>query len=242
MYVILLDGSGNTGLHLDHPTSTAYFLVGLAVHGTRARRLEDGATSLLVDRFGDDCRRPGFECKGSDLYRGQGPCAGMRPGDRVELYRDLLALPGRHGAELMWVGIDKARLARRYRAPMHPHKLAFIYLVETIERFLRARREFGLIVSDDEKEMEQQFIEDLARYKELGTSFGHSPIELTRVIDNVHWVRSHNSRLMQLADCCAYICQRFHRDRDKTSPSARAVQELWGSVEGQVYRGKIWPR
>jgi hypothetical protein len=208
MYLVLLDGSGNTGLHLDHPTSTAYYLVALAVHGRRARALEDAATALLAARFGAECRRPGFECKGSDLYRGEGPCKAMRPAERVALYGDLLALLAEHRAELLWIGIDKARLARRYRTPMHPHKLAFIYLVEDIERFLCQRGEYGLIVSDEEKEVEQQLVEDLARYKELGTSFGHSPIELSRVVDNVHWVRSHHSRLMQLADCCAYLCQR----------------------------------
>jgi hypothetical protein len=242
MYLVLLDGSGNTGLHLAHPTSTAYYLMALAVPGDRARGLEDAATAVLNARFGAACRASGFECKGSDLYRGEGPCARMRPAERVALYGELMAVLATHGAELIWIGIDKALLARRYRDPMHPHKLAFIYLLEDVERFLRERREFGLIVSDEEKEVEEQLVEDLARYKEVGTSFGHSPLELTRVVDNVHWVRSHHSRLMQLADCCAYLCQRQARDKGKTSASAVAVQELWKRVEPRVWRGRVWPR
>ena len=241
MYLVLLDGSGNTGLRLDHPTSTAYYLAGLAVHGNRARALEDAATALLAMRFGPESRRPGFECKGSDLYRGEGPCAGMRPAERVAIYGELLELLGRHGAELLWIGIDKARLARRYRTPMHPHKLAFIYLVEEIERFLRTRREYGLIVSDEEKEVEQQVVEDLVRYKEMGTAFGHRPLNLERVVDNVHFVRSHHSRLMQLADCCAYLCQRQARDAGKTSATAVAVQQLWESLTPRVWSGRVWP-
>lgn len=242
MYLVFIDGSGNTGAQLDHPTSTSYHLVALAVHGDRARALEDDATRVLARHFGDRCREPGFECKGSDLYRGQGPCAAMRPADRVALYGELLELLHRHGASVMWVCIDKPGLARRYTMPMHPHKLAFLFLVEQVEKFLRQRKEFGLIVSDEEKEVEHQVVEDLSRYKELGTSFGFSPVELTRVVDNVHWVRSHNSRLMQLADLCAYLCQRQMRDQDKETASAQAVRRLWNGIGGRVWSGKIFPR
>ena len=242
MYLVFIDGSGNTGMDLAHPTSTAYYLVALAVHGSCARALEDAATELLVRRFGEGCRRAGWECKGSDLYRGQGPCAGMAPAERVALYGELLALLAEHGAEIIWIGIDKPRLAARYTNPMHPHKLAFIYLMEDIERLLRERRTCGLIVSDEEKEMESQVLEDLSRYKEMGTSFGHSPLDLRCIVDNVHWVKSHNSRLMQLADICAYLCQRQSRDRGKTSATAQAVQRLWESVCPQVWRGRMWPR
>jgi hypothetical protein len=241
MYLVFLDGSGNTGMQLDHPTSTAYYLVALAVHGDRARGLEDDVTGVLEKHFGPECRRPRFECKGSYLYRGEGPCTAIAPAERITIYEELMSLLGRHGAQLIWVGIDKPRLARRYATPMHPHKLAFIYLVEQVEKFLRSRRAYGLIVSDEEKEVEQQLVEDLARYKATGTSFGYNPTELTRVVDNVHWVRSHDSRLMQLADCCAYLCQRQARDRGKTSATALAVQRLWSIVEPAVWRGKMWP-
>jgi hypothetical protein len=241
MYLVFIDGSGNTGMHLSHPTSTAYYMVALAVHGKYARPLEDAATELLAARFGDDCRRVGFECKGSDLYRGQGPCARMAPADRVALYGDLLALLTAHHASVIWIGIDKARLAARYATPMHPHKLAFIFLVEQIERFLRSRHDYGLIVSDEEKEVESQVVEDLHRYKEMGTSFGYKPVDLTCIVDNVHWVKSHNSRLMQLADLCAYVCQRQARDRGKTSATALAVMRLWESVCPRIWSGRVWP-
>jgi Protein of unknown function (DUF3800) len=242
MYLAFIDGSGNTGMDLDHPTSTEYHLVALMVHGDCARALEDAATGLLARHFGEACRDPGFECKGSDLYRGQGPCTRMAPADRVALYGELLDLLAQHHAWVTWAGIDKARLARRYASPMHPHKLAFIYLVEQVERFLRKRRSFGLLVSDEEKGMERQVIEDLSRYKEMGTSFGHSPMDLRCIVDNVHWVKSHNSRLMQLADLCAYLCQRQSRDRGKTTAAALAVRQLWNRVTPRVWCGKLWPR
>lgn len=241
MYLIFLDGSGNTGNDLTHPVLTIHYIVGLAIPGNAARALEDAITAVLAARFGADCRRPGFECKGSDMYRGEGPCAAMSPADRIALCDELLRLIPAHGVHLVWHGINKPRLAARYASPMHPHKLAFLYFAEDVERFLRARRAFGLLISDEEKSVEQQVIEDLPRYKELGTSFGYSPSDLTRIVDNVHWVRSHDSRLLQLADCCAYLCQRNQRDRDKKSASALEVQRLWRIVEPRVWRGRIWP-
>ena len=80
MYVVFLDGSGNTGLNLSDPTTTLYVLMGLAVHGSAIRSLEDEMSAILARHFGAASRAPGFECKGSDLYRGQGPCAAMAPG------------------------------------------------------------------------------------------------------------------------------------------------------------------
>ena len=124
---------------------------------------------------------------------------------------------------------------------MHPHQLAFVYLVEQVERFLRAAGDYGLLVSDEEKEIEQQVIEDLFRYKQAGTSFGYKPIDLTRIVDNVHWVKSHHSRLLQLCDCCVYLCQRFARERAKESPTAKQIQRLWEILLPQVVRGRIWP-
>ena len=241
MYLVFLDGSGNTGLNLSDPTSTLYLLMGLAADGGAIRRMEDEMSAILATHFGPASRAPGFECKGSDLYRGQGPCAAMSPTERVELYGEMVRLLAPHDARLIWAGIDKPRLAARYREPMHPHKLAFIFL-EQVERFLRQRRDFGLIVSDEEKEVEQQLLEDLSRYKETGTALGQMPLELRCIVDNVHWVKSHNSRMMQLCDCCAYLCQRALRDRGKTSATALAVQELWSVVEERVWRGRVWPR
>jgi Protein of unknown function (DUF3800) len=164
----------------------------------------------------------------------------MPPAARIELYGELLGLVPAHGARLVWQGIDKARLAARYRNPMHPHKLAFIFLVEQIERLLREQSDYGLLISDEEKEVEAQVVEDLLRYKEHGTSFGYNPLDLTRIVDNVHWVKSHNSRLLQLCDCCVYLCQRVARDRDKTSATAQAVQRLWAGLEPRVWRGRVW--
>ena len=241
MRLIFLDGSGNTGRDLSQPGVSVYYLMALVVSGARARALEDAVSETLVRRFGARCREPGFECKGSDMYRGEGPCAAMPPAERIELYGELLGLVPAHDARLVWQGIDKARLAARYRNPMHPHKLAFIFLVEQIERLLREQGDYGLLISDEEKEVEAQVVEDLLRYKEHGTSFGYNPLDLTRIVDNVHWVKSHNSRLLQLCDCCVYLCQRVARDRGKTSATAQAVQRLWAGLEPRVWRGRVWP-
>ena len=54
-------------------------------------------------------------------------------------------------------------------------------------------------------------------------------------------MKSHNSRLLQLADNCTFLCQRYHRDLGKTSRQAEAVQALWRGVEARVWSGKVWP-
>jgi hypothetical protein len=241
MYLIFMDGSGNTGSDLTHPVLTIHYLLGLAVPGDQARALEDAATRILETTFGAACRAPGFECKGSDMYRGEGPCASMSPTNRILLYEKLLRLIPAHDVDVIWHGIDKPKLAARYTNPMHPHHLAFLYFAEDAERLLRAKHQFGLLISDEEKAVEQQVIEDLPRYKQLGTAFGYKPLDLTRIVDNVHWVKSHDSRLLQLTDVCTYLCQRYRRDSAKSTASAATVKQLWGIIAPRVRRGRIWP-
>ena len=172
MYLVFMDGAGNTGADLTHLTATIHYILGIAIPSEAARELEDAVTRILSGRFGAAVRERGFECKGSDLYRGDGPCAGIPPAERLALYGELVELIPRFEVEVIWRGIDKRSLANRYARPMHPHRLAFLFFVEAVERFLRARNQFGLLVSDEEKSVEQQVIEDLPRYKELGTGFG----------------------------------------------------------------------
>jgi hypothetical protein len=241
MYLIYLDGTGNTGARLDHPTNTVHYIVGLAVPGGAARALENDVAGVLRDAFGDAIDETAFECKGSDMYRGEGPCERMSVDQRLLLYKRLMLLVPKHEVGVIWRGINKPGLADKYVRPRHPHTLAFLYFAEAVERFLRRKKEFGLLISDEEKSVEQQVIEDLPRYKDLGTGFGYKPLNLTRIVDNVHWVKSHNSRLLQLTDNVTYLCQRSHRDVGKVSRTARAVHELWGIVKSEVRDGRIWP-
>lgn len=242
MYLIFMDGSGNTGSNLTNVDLPIHYILGLAVPGNQARPLEDAATRILEAAFGAvACRVPGFECKGSDMYRGEGPCRAMSPADRIHLYESLLKLIAAYDVEIIWHGIDKPKLAKRYTNPMHPHQLAFLYFAEDAERLLRAKNDYGLLISDEEKSVEQQVIEDLPRYKQLGTSFGYKSLDLTKIVDNVHWVKSHNSRLLQLTDICTYLCQRYERDNAKTTASATIVKQLWGIIAPRVRRGRVWP-
>lgn len=80
MYLVFLDGSGNTGLNLTHPTSTTYLLMGLAVHGNRIRALEDemGAVHGLPLRAGEPCA--GLRVQGErPVSRARVPARPWRP-------------------------------------------------------------------------------------------------------------------------------------------------------------------
>lgn len=184
MYLVFLDGSGNTGLNLTHPTSTTYLLMGLAVHGNRIRALEDEMGAVHGSHFGPASHAPDFECKGSDLYRGPGSLRGhgARRAHRALRRAGPAPRPPWRAADLG--GDRQPRLAARYREPIHPHKLAFIFMAEQVESFLQGQREFGLIASDEE-DVEQQPVEDLRRYKEAGTPFVREPLGLRRIADNV---------------------------------------------------------
>ena len=87
-----------------------------------------------------------------------------------------------------------------------------LYLVERLEEFLESQQSpaNGLIFADENWERDRSIISDFDSFKEFGTVLGYQSREIKRLIDNVHFVKSQDSRLIQLADCSSYLVCRHH--------------------------------
>jgi hypothetical protein len=94
----------------------------------------------------------------------------------------------------------------------------FLYLVERLEEFFESHQPpaNGLLFADENRERDRSIISDFDSFKEYGTVFGHQPREIKRLLDTIHFVKSHDSRLIQLADCSSYLVYRYHNISTKT--------------------------
>ncbi|MGD2120689.1 MAG: DUF3800 domain-containing protein [Gemmatimonadota bacterium] len=237
----------------------------MAVSPQSVRSIEEGMSALSLRYFGARARHPEFEFHGSHLFQGRGECRDLTPAQRVSLYREIVSLIGRNQGRLFVRGIDKAEHAERAKErsyqPEHPHKLAFRYLIERIDEWLEARQPegksleegsspvFGLIVADEQKEVDREIIQSFAFWRDHGTGPGYRARGIHYLLDTVHYVRSQDSWLIQLVDCLAFLRNRYARIiresgcREETwSRSEKTVVRLWReNCQPHVETERVWP-
>ncbi|HEX8904156.1 MAG TPA: DUF3800 domain-containing protein [Longimicrobiaceae bacterium] len=261
MYLFYIDESGNTGTDLDTADQPVHWMVALGVTPAALKRVEEEMLALALRHFPERARAADFEFHGSHIYSRRGDCRGFHAEAAVQLYAELLEVLARNECHLFIVGIDKARLKRRAQsgryAPDHPYRLAFMYLVERIDGWLHdraprpgAREVLGLLVADEQKEVHRQMIESFAAWRAKGTQYSPRRKAIRHLIDTVHYVPSHDSWLIQLADCVAYLFSRHHRiEREKGDLAAAvltaaeaAVVRLWNDhCRKRLLEFYLWP-
>jgi hypothetical protein len=139
----------------------------------------------------------------------------MNVPQRIAIVTSLMDIIEKNEIEIGYACIDK----QKCYAKLHPHQLAFLFLVERIEDKLRQDGSLGLIVADENETMEHKLLSDLELFKIASTNFGWRPTQIAHVADTIHFVRSRGNRFVQLADIACGIMMRgiadsrrlFHR-------------------------------
>lgn len=203
MKLIYMDEAGNTGTRLD-PDQPIHLLSAVIVDETQVRQIEIDMRAIAERYFGETAGRSLPEFHGYEICKGRGVFKKMTVDTRIALMGELVGVITAHNLAIGYTGIDKLR----YRVSAHPHQLAFLFLVERIEDLLRNANVLGLIISDENHDMEQTLIDDIDQYKRKDTGWGYRPTPINCIIDTIHFVRSKNNWLIQLADVVAYLVLR----------------------------------
>ena len=261
MYLFYIDESGNTGFDLRSPDQPVHWLVAIGATPAQIKRVESDIRAIGFDSFGAASLEPGFEFKGSALFRGDRSCTDLSTSERVQIYQRLLRLIGEHEMTLFVRGIDKTRYAERFSGdvPEHPHQRCFQYLLESIDRWLQERQPepgsvdpfdsepcYGLIVADEQREMARALVESFAQWRSTGTASGYKPRTIRFLVDTVHYVPSQDSRMIQLADCVAFVRGRYEKVRRmEEAPETlanRAIREMWETLcRPHTHEDRVWP-
>jgi Protein of unknown function (DUF3800) len=140
--------------------------------------------------------------------------------------------------------VHKGGLKKRYADPYHPHDIALMFTIESIERLAKERGCHVLLVADEAKEIEDAALRDLANYQELGTSWGWNTEQIDHIIDTIHFVPSHRNAAIQLVDCATFIAARTRKVRDglvAEGNSADAVEKLWEErIVPRLRHNAVW--
>lgn len=169
MWFAYMDETGNTGRNLADASQPIHLLLTLLIDERHVAAVHEEIRDIARRRCPDRCTAAGFEF-GQQLFAGSGPFAGMSPSARIDLYGELLSCIGMAEARVVIRGVHKPRLAARYPKPFHPHDIALMFTIESIERIARERDCRVLLVADEAREVEDAALRDLVNYQQLGRS------------------------------------------------------------------------
>ncbi len=244
MRLAYMDEAGNTGRRCDDPNQPTHLILSLVVDESKVVLLHEHVREIARRHCPRDCAEYDFEFHGQDLFSGRGSFAGRSPAERVEIFDELLQGIALAEAEVIVRGVDKVGLKRRYPNPFHPHDIALMFTIESIERVARERDCRVLLIADEAKEVEHAAIRDLANYQELGTAWGFRTERINRIVDTIHFVPSHTNCGIQIADCATFVASRMRKISNgivARGSSAEAIERLWDErIDPFIFADEVW--
>lgn len=241
MWFTYMDEAGNTGRNLADAQQPVHLILSLSLEESRVMAAHDHVRAVAERHFGAVGLSSEFEFHGHAIFSGSGPFKALAPGARIAIYDELLQAIPALDAQIVVRGVHKPGLAERYANPYHPHDIALMFTIESIERMAKERGCRTLLVADEAREVEDAALRDLASYQALGTRWGWNTERIDCIIDTIHFVRSETNPAIQLADCATFIAARQRRIQLGYSAPNAAVTRLWERyIEPCVWENAVW--
>jgi hypothetical protein len=135
----------------------------------------------------------------------------------MAVFRGVMRLVPKLGIRAFAVVIQKDRLVAAGRID-NPRERAWEYLIQRLERFTSSNSTHVAIIHDEgEERLVRQLVRKARRAGTAGSMFGGSlPRPATRILEDPHPRRSHESYFIQVADLVAYAA--FRRVRPIVLP------------------------
>lgn len=234
---VYIDETGNDAL--GRRSSAQLTLVAVVVPEEKVQPLGKALKRVAIDHL--DYYPPDFEFHGRDLWHGRAPWQGKAPEELLAAYEDAIAILEQLELRLSHASIDKRRLHDRYggAADENAYRLALQFLLEKVDAM---DGQLKVVVADESRDNELSAVRMVADMQEWGT--GEVPGRtLATVIDSLHYVRSHTSSGVQMADLVSYIHGRRSR-RPEKHPNARAASDrMWNVFDRCTATWREpWPR
>lgn len=204
MHFFYLDESGNSGANLLDADQPIHFISGIGIQAENMGSIEK-ALKLLLPDFMPYSSNYDFEFHGVTVFQGKDYFKHFKLETRLNLFERLVTIAEENEVTFFSQGINKKRHREKYKNPYLPHSVAFMYLVEKLEAYLKKKGSCGLIIMDKCEDTEQNIINSFRLYKEIGTTYGFFKGEIEHFFDNVLYVKSYNSPFVQLSDMLGYI-------------------------------------
>jgi uncharacterized protein DUF3800 len=181
-----------------------------------------------------------FEFHGNEVWSGTGYWKEKTYDERIAVYEQAIAVLETLDIDVSHASIHKQRLHARYNgaADGNTYLLALQFLLEKVDAYWPQNK---ILIADEAKEHQLRAIKMVADMQEWGA--GEVPgRQLRTVIDSMHFVSSHASPGVQLADLVAYALQRKWNARDSHPNAVAAINRITAVIEGHTRTWREdWP-
>jgi hypothetical protein len=222
VYLLYLDEPGKSGPR--DFTQPYYTLGGLVVHKDQWVAMETDLNSR-IDRLVPPPRAFNWELHMADLYHGKGHFKRMPRTTRYGLVEAVFDVLDTHRPVLLMVAIHKRRHLERYGSRAEPvEALAYRFMLERFNHHVgRQSDRIGVVVHDEQKELETPTRKAHLRYRREGTDWA----KIEHVIETPLFTPSHSSRMLQIIDVATYWVGRTATAGEQ----GRAREGYWRRVE-----------
>jgi hypothetical protein len=234
MHLLYVDESGKSGPK-DY-TQPWYVLGGLILPEekwtTVERDLNEAIESVVPAPRPDD-----WELHMTLIAHRKKHFSSMSETDRFALVDAVFDVMEWHDLKLIFAAIDKEKHQRKYTYPDPVERVAYMLMLERFNYCVGRQGAIGLVVADEQKEVELSTRKEHSRYRRDGT--GVARIE--HVIETPFFTPSHWSRPLQMIDVATYYVARHLRGATTASYWDRIERRLDGYPRYTGKGLKIFP-
>ncbi|MCY4577751.1 MAG: DUF3800 domain-containing protein [Chloroflexi bacterium] len=210
MYIVYLDESGNPNGW--NSNQNHFVLGGLAVHEGQIRRLSDSLDEVQ-SRFFYDVNLP-LEFHATEINSGKGRFHNLTSLQRQNLMNDVydvIANIEYPRAILFATAINISSVNNPDQAVRDTFEDVIQCVNSFLVRMYRAGNpQKGLLIIDRASFTEPKYRTLISEFRNAGTQFGY----LGNIVDIPYFSQSEDTRLLQLADFCAYAVFRYYERGD----------------------------
>jgi hypothetical protein len=216
MYLIYFDE-----VKPDGDKQADYWLGAIAVDESQLARLEDRVACLSSEIFGSKVLSSETEFHAAEIYHRKNAFKDWPDFDkRLDVISKLLEILSDEEVHKIYIRIR----AEKLYSGVEPDKLAFMFLCERCDAFMKAKKATGLMIGDrDGDSVAARYAQLLSKYRIERTEYEYGG-ELKHLVDTVHFTQSHLSRLLQLADIHVW-CRQF-RCANRSTDDERKLKLL----------------
>jgi histone H3/H4 len=220
-------------------TQPNYWLGAVLINSKDLSQVETEINNLSFECFGSVLLTKETEFHASDIFSRR---ANFKTWNDYKKRIDVLM-------RLAYIAGDTRQVNRFYvrmdcTAMIAPHKsssMAFMYLLELIDEYLKEINEDAVLIGDrDNDQVTKASSVALSRYRNHETDYFYGK-KIERFVDTVYFGESHLSRLIQLADAYVWLLQ-FCKQRTTTDRYYPLVERIRNETQLLMpNRAKSWP-
>ena len=216
---------------------------GILVPESKVLELDRTLTRIQYNFFGSSSLMTVNQFHGKEMFHGKGPFKGRKLPERIEVFENFATFLIDNEIPIRLVRIDVERHRAHYRYPEPEYRLGLMLFLERACDYLDEVDDLGVVFGDYEKDEVARSVVDFSEYKTRGKTPMYLGRPLGRLVDTVHFTRSHRSRFLQVADVVVYMAGRYmNRSKDTEKWHDSQVSEIWEKIKASTdLKVQHWP-